>query len=112
MDALLTRRIKNPDGVKSYLWGRIDFRGPALLEDLKSRPCPRYAFFDLLYSEEQLLSNQKPNIDPSAIKDKIVFVGVTAAGLFDIFPTSFAGARMLGFKCTRLSPTMCSRIDC
>jgi adenylate cyclase len=95
---LSTRRVKNPDGVKSYLWGLIDFRGPALLEDLKSRPYPRYAFFDLLYSEEQLLSNQKPNIDPSAFKDKIVFVGVTAAGLFDVFPTSFAGARMPGIQ--------------
>jgi adenylate cyclase len=95
---LSTRQVKNPDGVKSYLWGLIDFRGPALLEDLKSRPYSRYAFFDLLYSEEQLLSNQKPNIDPSAFKDKIVFVGVTAAGLFDVFPTSFAGARMPGIQ--------------
>jgi adenylate cyclase len=95
---LTTRQVEDADGVKSNLWGLIDFRGPALLEDLKSRPYPRYAFFDLLYSEEQLLSNQKPNIDPSVFKDKIVFVGVTAAGLFDVFPTSFAGARMPGIQ--------------
>ena len=95
---LSMRRVKSPDGVKSYLWGLIDFRGPALLEDLKSRPYPRYAFFDLLYSEEQLLSNQKPNVDPAVFKDKIVFVGVTAAGLFDVFPTPFAGARMPGIQ--------------
>jgi adenylate cyclase len=95
---LSIRRVKSPDGVKSYLWGLIDFRGPALLEDLKSRPYPRYAFFDLLYSEEQLLSNQKPNVDPAAFKDKIVFVGITAAGLFDVFPTPFAGARMPGIQ--------------
>src|SRR5262245_2158410 len=95
---LSTRRVEDADGVRPYLWGLIDFRGPALLEDMKSRPYPRYAFFDLLYSEEQLLSNQKPNIDPSVFKDKIVFVGVTAAGLFDVFPTSFAGARMPGIQ--------------
>jgi adenylate cyclase len=95
---LSTRRVKTPDGVRSYQWGLIDFRGPALLDDLKSRPYPRYAFFDLLYSEEQILSNQKPDIDPSIFKDKIVFVGVTAAGLFDVFPTSFPGARMPGIQ--------------
>ena len=65
---------------------------------MKSRPYPRYAFFDLLYSEEQLLSNQKPNVDPAVFKDKIVFVGVTAAGLFDVFATPFAGGRMPGIQ--------------
>ena len=46
---------------------------------MKRRPYPHYSFFDLLYSEEQLLAGQKPDIDPSVFKDKIVFVGVTAA---------------------------------
>ena len=90
------RRTRSADGVRAYSWGLINFRGPALLEDLKSRPYPSYAFFDLLYSEEQLLANQKPNIDPSVFKDKIVFVGVTAAGLHDVFETPFSGGKMPG----------------
>jgi adenylate cyclase len=95
---LSTRRVRTADGVTSYYWGLVNFRGPALLEDLKTRPYPRYAFFDLLYSEEQILANQKPNIDPSAFRDKIVFVGATAAGLFDVFQTPFSGGRMPGIQ--------------
>ena len=40
----------------------------------------------------------KPNIDPSVFRDKIVFVGVTAAGLFDVFETPFAGGKMPGIQ--------------
>ena len=92
------RQVRSADGVRSYQWGLIDFRGPALLADLKSRPYPSYAFFDLLYSEEQILAGQKPNVDPAVFKDKIVFVGVTAAGLFDVFQTPFAGGKMPGIQ--------------
>ncbi len=95
---LSLRRTRSADGASAYQWGLIDFRGPALLADLKSRPYPRYAFFDLLYSEEQILANQTPNIDPLAFKDKIVFVGVTAAGLYDVFETPFSGGRMPGIQ--------------
>jgi adenylate cyclase len=92
------RHVRSADGVRSYQWGLVDFRGPALLADMKSRPYPNYAFFDLLYSEEQILAGQKPNIDPSVFKDKIVFVGVTASGLYDVFETPFAGGRMPGIQ--------------
>jgi adenylate cyclase len=92
------RQVRSAEGVRSYQWGLVDFRGPALLPDLKSRPYPSYAFFDLLYSEEQILGGQKPNVDPSVFKDKIVFVGVTASGLFDVFETPFAGGRMPGIQ--------------
>ena len=83
---------------RHILWGLINFRGPALLEDLKSRPYPSYLFFDLLYSEEQILENVKPDVDPSVFRDKIVFVGVTATGLFDVFETPFAGGKMPGIQ--------------
>jgi adenylate cyclase len=95
---LETRQVRTEDGVIDYLWGLINFRGPAFLPDLKTRPYPHYAAFDLLYSEEQLLANQKPNIDPSVFRDKIVFVGVTAAGLHDVFETPFAGGLMPGIQ--------------
>ena len=95
---LESRRLNTEDGVTSYLWSLINFRGPAFLPDMKTRPYPHYAFFDLLYSEEQLLANQKPDIDPSVFRDKIVFVGVTAAGLYDVFETPFAGGIMPGIQ--------------
>ena len=88
------RTVRTADGLQAYQWGLVDFRGPALLADMKSRPYPSYAFFDLLYSEEQILAGEKPNVDPAVFKDKIVFVGVTASGLYDVFETPFAGGRV------------------
>ena len=89
---LSRRRVAAPRTARSsYLWGPIDFRGPALLDDLKSRTYPTYSFFDLFYSEEQILAGQKRRtIDPAVFRDKIVFVGTTAAGLFDVFETPFS----------------------
>ncbi|HUR32376.1 MAG TPA: adenylate/guanylate cyclase domain-containing protein [Vicinamibacterales bacterium] len=92
------REVRSAGGVRRYQWGLIDFRGPALLADMKSRPYPHYAFFDLLYSEEQILAGQKPNVDPAVFKDKIVFVGVSASGLYDVFETPFAGGKMPGIQ--------------
>jgi adenylate cyclase len=95
---LSTRSVRSADGRQTYVRAPINFRGPALLDDLKSRPYPHYAFFDLLYAEQQILANEKPNIDPSAFKDKIVFVGTTAAGVRDVFETPFGGAAMPGIQ--------------
>jgi len=95
---LSVRRTSRATGDQTYQWGLIDFRGPPLLEDLKSRPYPSYAFFDLLYSEQQILDGQKPRIDPSVFKDKLVFVGVTATGLSDVFETPFSRGKMPGMQ--------------
>ena len=40
---------RRPTASLRYLWGLINFRGPALLADLKRRTYPTYSFFDLLY---------------------------------------------------------------
>ena len=95
---LETREVNIEGGRTEMLWGLIHFRGPAFLPDMKRRPYPHYSFFDLLYSEEQLNAGQKPDVDPAMFKDKIVFVGVTAAGLFDVFETPFAGGLMPGIQ--------------
>ena len=95
---LSRRRVPAEDGVLEYLWGPIDFRGPALLDDLKSRTYPTYSFYDLFYSESQILAGQKPNIDPALFRDKVVFVGTTAAGLFDVFETPFSNGKMPGVQ--------------
>jgi adenylate cyclase len=92
------RYVNNPDGRYGYLWGLINFRGPALLADLKSRPYPAYSFFDLLLSAEQIAAEKKPDIDPSVFRDKIVFVGMGASGLYDAFETPFAGGKMPGIQ--------------
>jgi adenylate cyclase len=92
------RHVENVDGPTSALWALINFRGPALLDDLKSRTYPTYSFFDLLFSEEQLLAGVKPDIDPSAFRGKIVFVGMSASGSYDSFPTPFGGGRMPGIQ--------------
>ena len=92
------RRVNTSEGATSYLWGLVNFRGPALLDDLKSRAYQTHAFFDLLYSEEQLLAGVKPNVDPSVFRDKIVFVGTTASGLFDVFETPFSNGKMPGIN--------------
>jgi adenylate cyclase len=95
---LTWRRVESSEGTLSYLWGLIDFRGPALLTNLKKRTYPTYSFFDLLQSQEQLDAKMTPAVDPAAFRDKIVFVGTTAAGLFDAFETPFAHGKMPGIN--------------
>ena len=95
---LSLRRARSAEGDQIYQWALINFRGPALLDDLKSRPYPSYSFFDLLYSEQQILDGQKPNVDPAVFKDKLVFVGVTATGLSDAFETPFSRGKMPGMQ--------------
>jgi adenylate cyclase len=89
---------KTADGESAFFWRLINFRGPPLLDDLKRRPYATYSFFDLLYSEEQLIAGEPPKVDPAAFKDKIVFVGATASGLFDVFETPFARGKMPGIQ--------------
>ncbi|MBP1604878.1 MAG: cyaA [Acidobacteria bacterium] len=79
--------------------GLINFRGPSVLSDGRSRTYRTFSFYDLLYSEEQLLAGEAPTVDPSAFRDAIVFVGVTAAGLSDVFATPFGNTgRMSGIQ--------------
>jgi adenylate cyclase len=50
---------------------------------------PTFSAFDVLLSEEKAASGDKPPIDPSVFADKVVFVGVSAAGLHDVVVTPF-----------------------
>jgi adenylate cyclase len=92
------RTVKSADGAERYQWGLVNFRGPALLADLKHGTYPTYSFFDLEYSEEQLLAGLTPNVNPAVFRGKVVFVGVTASGLHDVFETPFAQATMPGIQ--------------
>jgi adenylate cyclase len=90
------RQVKSSDGAERYQWGLINFRGPALLADLKRHTYPTYSFFDLAAAEQEILNERKPAIDPALFRDRIVFVGTTASGLFDVFETPFSNGRMPG----------------
>lgn len=92
------RHVETAQGVDSFLWGLIDFHGPALLDDLKNHTYPTYSFYDLEYSEEQILAGVKPKVDPAVFRNRIVFVGVTASGLYDVFETPFAHGKMPGIQ--------------
>lgn len=88
------RRLQTEDGVVSHTWALIDFRGPALSADLKSHTYQTYSFFDVL----QAVSAPTPDIDAAMFRDKLVFVGTSAAGLFDAFETPFAHGKMPGIN--------------
>ena len=93
------RRVRSAAGVQRFLWGLIGFRGPAQqLSDRARHTYPTYSFYDLEYSEEQLLAGVKPKVDPAAFRGKIVFVGATATGLRDVFETPFASGSMPGIQ--------------
>lgn len=72
----------------------IRYRGPAILPDGRTPTYRTYSFYDLFYSEQQLLEGQTPLIDPASFRDGLVFVGATAVGLRDVFavPLGATGA--------------------
>lgn len=92
---LVSNTVATSEGPLSYLWGLINFRGPAYPRDVTYKT---YSFFDLLYSNEQIGAGQTPDVDPARFRDKIVFVGSTASGTTDSFETPFALGRMPGVQ--------------
>ncbi len=50
-----------------------------------------HSFYDLFYSEQQLLAGEKPLVDPASLEGAIVLVGTTAPGLHDLFSVPLAG---------------------
>lgn len=71
----------------------IRYRGGVMAN---GRPTYReYSFYNLFYSEQQLLAGLKPLVDPAAFRNQLVFVGTTAPGLHDVFSNPF-GDKMPG----------------
>jgi adenylate cyclase len=79
-------RLEGEAGASTALHGLIRFRGPQVLPDGAST-YRTYSFGDLLVAEDDLQHGRPPRVDPALFKDAIVFVGVTAAGLHDVFVT-------------------------
>ena len=65
----------------------IPYRAPALVAG--RRPFPSYEARHLIVGNEQILAGGKSELDPAVFKDKIVFIGLTASGLVDVFQTPF-----------------------
>jgi adenylate cyclase len=86
------------DSTHDQLTMLIDYRAPTVLAS-GERPYKTYEARHLLISEDQIASEQKPLLDPAVFKDKIVFVGLSAAGLLDVFATPFGSdATMPGIQ--------------
>ena len=66
----------------------IPYRGPTL-GSAGQRTFREYSFYDLFYSEEQLLAGQTPTVDPAIFTDKIVVVSATASGTYEVQATPF-----------------------
>ena len=76
----------------------LSFRRAAQMPDGKVSIFPVYSFFDVLLSEDRLSSGQTPPIDPAVFRDKVVFVGTSAAGLQDVFSSPLGGAGVPGVQ--------------
>jgi adenylate cyclase len=83
---LVTRHVGDRDQ-RTML---INFRAPAFVKNASGvleTPYPSYGFFELFGAEQDILQKLPPRLDPAVFKDKIVFIGLTASGLLDVFNT-------------------------
>ncbi|HEX5473419.1 MAG TPA: adenylate/guanylate cyclase domain-containing protein [Vicinamibacterales bacterium] len=79
--------VYDPRASHDQLTMLIDYRAPVIVDG--KPPYPTYELRHVWYSEQQMLAGEKPLIDPSAFRNKIVFIGLNASGLGDVFVTPF-----------------------
>jgi adenylate cyclase len=68
----------------------INYKAPALVRNAAGEmetAYPSYGFVELFGAEQDILEGKTPRLDPALFKDKIVFIGLTASGLLDVFGT-------------------------
>ena len=88
---LLSTQVRDavdPARMNEQLTMLVNYRAPAVTP-AGERPYRSYEIRHLIQSEIQMLGGEKPLVDPAVFKDKIVFVGLTASGLVDIFQSPF-----------------------
>src|SRR5262249_25988919 len=74
----------------------INYRAPALVTNASGkleRPYRSYEFRNVFVAEQEILTGKTPRLDPAVFKDKIVFIGLTASGLVDVFGTPMSTDR-------------------
>lgn len=81
------RHRADQDTFREQLSMLIPYKASALVGG--RRPYRSYEARQLIASEDLMNAGEKPLIDPAVFKDAIVFVGFTASGLVDVFPTPF-----------------------
>jgi adenylate cyclase len=66
----------------------VPWRGPA--ENPNGHPTfTSYSFYDVFYSQQQIIEGHKPGVDPALFKDRLVIVGGSGEGLKEVFTTPF-----------------------
>ena len=68
----------------------VRFHGKSLSENPRLKTYDAYQIGDLLLSWQALEDRRAPKLDPALFKDKIIFIGVSAAGLLDNHPSPIA----------------------
>jgi adenylate cyclase len=87
---------EDPSRIRVQQTALINYLAPVHVDG--RRPYQTYAANDLLRSEGQLQSGVRPDVDPAVFRDKIVFVGLTASGLLDVFQTPLGAGVMPGIQ--------------
>ncbi|MBW8713799.1 MAG: adenylate/guanylate cyclase domain-containing protein [Acidobacteria bacterium] len=90
------RNAANGSAVHDQWTMLVNYRAP--VQTAGTRPYPTFEARHLLVSQDQLLAGQRPLVDPAVFKDKIVFIGLTGAGLVDVFQTPMGGGLMPGIQ--------------
>lgn len=73
----------------------VAWRGPA--RNAGGHPTfSSYSFYDVFYSQQQIIEGQKPGVDPALFKDRIVVVGGSGEGLTEAFTTPFPEGEING----------------
>ena len=90
---LVDQAVKGPDSSQEPSRQVIlNFRRPVRTPDGVQQTFPAYSFYNVLLSEDQISRGEKPEIAPELFKDKIVFVGTSAAGMSDLHSMPLEGA--------------------
>jgi adenylate cyclase len=91
----------------------INYKAPALIRnasgDLETA-YPSYGFVDIFGAEQDILEGKKPRLDPALFKDKIVFIGLTASGLLDVFGTPLSNDQNGSMPGIQLHATMADSV--
>jgi adenylate cyclase len=77
-------------GTHQQLTMMIPYRTAALVNG--ERPYKSFEARHLFESEQQLRDGEKPRVDPAEFRNKVVFLGLTASGLVDVFQSPFGSA--------------------